>query len=319
MTQSIKLSTNDLPVNQRKEWLHEVICREYANNVEIIPPADNTLFNEMTIYPWKDLRLSTIHSSAITLKRKSHNPSCYNQDTYFAIFLLNGRYHLQQNGKDILLQAGDIALYDATLAHQISCSENFSKLIVSIPRPLLRDRISGIEHYTALRIPGTSGIGAVTTNFIRSALKQIDPLTEQQFSSLSEYCLDLLTLALTSVKPQKFNLSKSHVYTLNRVKTYLDHQLKNSNINPSIIANDVGLSPRYINTLFKKEETSLMRYILHRRLEKCRNDLLDPIHLGDRISDIAFRWGFNDLSHFSRVFKQRYHHSPKDYRQQMTV
>ncbi len=60
-----------------------------------------------------------------------------------------------------------------------------------------------------------------------------------------------------------------------------------------------------------------MRYIRQRRLENCRKDLLDPIQIGARISDIAFRWGFNDLSHFSRVFKQRYDYSPKDYRQKM--
>jgi AraC-like DNA-binding protein len=71
--------------------------------------------------------------------------------------------------------------------------------------------------------------------------------------------------------------------------------------------------------LFKDEETSTMRYIWQRRLENCRNDLLAPINAGDRISDIAFRWGFNDLSHFSRVFKQRHDFSPKDYRQKMTL
>lgn len=105
--QSIKYSTNDLPVNEREEWLHEVICREYAN-VEITPPADGNLFNEMIIYSWKNLRLSSIRSNEITLKRKSHEPNLYSQDAYFAVILLSGNYHLQQNGKDVFLQSGDI-------------------------------------------------------------------------------------------------------------------------------------------------------------------------------------------------------------------
>ncbi|MCF6252108.1 MAG: helix-turn-helix domain-containing protein [Methylococcaceae bacterium] len=91
-----------------------------------------------------------------------------------------------------------------------------------------------------------------------------------------------------------------------------------SNLNPTKISNAIGLSSRYINILLNQEDTSLMRYIWQHRLEKCRNDLLDRIRCGDRISDIAFRWGFNDLSHFSRVFKQKYGHSPKDYRQLMS-
>lgn len=315
--QAIKYSTSDLPVQQRREWLHEIICREYAN-VEIIPPADGSLFNEMIIYPWKNLRLSSIRSNPIKLKRKSHEPNLVCQDAYFLIILLSGNYCLQQNGREVFLQAGDMSLYDATLAHQISCSQKFSKLIVSIPRPLLKDRIAGVEHCTALRIPGNSGIGAITANFIRSTLSQTKQITTDEFSALSENSLDLLTLALASVRPEKFNLSKSRSLTLNQVKDYIEKNLTDSEMNSKLVANNVGLSPRYINLLFKDEETSLMRYIWQRRLENSREDLLDPRHHGERISDIAFRWGFNDLSHFSRVFKQRFDNSPKDYRQKMT-
>ena len=315
--QCIKYSTNDLPINERQEWLHEVICREYAN-VEITPPANGELFNEMIIYPWNNLRLSSIRSNEITLKRKSHEPDSFNQDAYFAVILLSGKYHLQQNGKEVHLKPGDITLYDATLAHQISCAENFSKLIISIPRSNFRDRIAGVEHCTALRIPGNSGIGAIAANFIRSTLSQTNQLTTAEFPSLSKYSLNLLTLALATVRPANFNLSKSRSFTLNRIKAYIEENLSDSDINPTIVANEVGLSARYINRLFKDDETSLMRYICQRRLENCRNDLLDPVHIGDRISDIAFRWGFNNLSHFSRVFKQRYDYSPKDYRHKMT-
>jgi AraC-like DNA-binding protein len=314
--QSIKYSTNDLPANEREEWLHDVICREYAN-VEITPPADGDLFNEMIIYPWNNLRLSSIQSNEITLKRRSQEPNSFSYDAYFAVVLLSGSYCLQQNDKEVFLQPGDIALYDATLAHQIRCPEKFSKLIVSIPRSILRDRIAGIEHYTALRIPGNLGVGAVAANFIRSTLSQANELTSHEFSRMSDCSLDLLTLALSSVRPEKFYLSKSRSLTLYRVKAYIEAHLSDSDINPTLVANDVGLSSRYINTLFKAEETSLMRYIWQRRLEKCRNDLLDPTLSRHRVSDIAFRWGFNDLSHFSRAFKQRYEYSPKDYRQKM--
>lgn len=57
-----------------------------------------------------------------------------------------------------------------------------------------------------------------------------------------------------------------------------------------------------------------MRYVWSRRLENCRNDLLSQSRTGQRVSDIALRWGFNDLSHFSRAFKRSFGHSPRDYR-----
>jgi len=54
------------------------------------------------------------------------------------------------------------------------------------------------------------------------------------------------------------------------------------------------------------------------RLERCRRDLLDPAHAARHISDIAFAWGFNDLAHFSRIFKQRFGASPREWREHPT-
>lgn len=318
MAQGIKLSTDDLPARERPEWLREVIGREYAR-VEITPPADGNLFNEMTIYPWQNLRLSAIRSSAICLERLPREPHLVSQDAYFAVVLLSGGYLLEQNGKTVALQPGDMTLYDATLPHRIHCPQHFSKLIVSIPRPMLRDRIAGIEHCTALRIPGNKGIGSVTANFIRTAARQTDQLNAQEFSALADHSLDLLTLALASVRPANFNVSRSRSIALNRVKAFIERHLADPDLDTAKVAGGVGLSPRYINDLFKDEDTSLIRYIWQRRLENCRKDLLDPIHAGHRLSDIAFRWGFNDLSHFSRAFRQRFGCSPTEYRQQPKI
>ena len=102
MTGCVKLSTDDLPASQRRDWLREVIGREYAN-VEITPPADGRLCNEMTIYAWKELRLSSIRSNAITLERSPHEPNQSSHDAYFAVILLSGKYMLEQNGREVFL------------------------------------------------------------------------------------------------------------------------------------------------------------------------------------------------------------------------
>lgn len=311
--QSVKYSTDDFPVSDRRDWLREVIGQEYAK-VEITPASDGTLFNEMTIYPWDTLRLSVIQSNEITLERLPREPDSISQDVYLAVVHLSGDYRLQQNGKEVRLHPGDMTLYDATLPHRINCSSRFSKLIVSIPRPQLRERIAGIEHCTALRIPGTTGIGAVTSDFVRTTAMQAGLLNALEFAKLSGSAIDLLTLALASVRPAEYTLSRSRSVALNRIKDFIERHLSDPAMNPAIVACGTGMSPRYLNGLFKDEDTSLMRYVWQRRLECCRKDLINPVHAGCRISNIAFRWGFNDLSHFSRAFKQRYGCSAKAYR-----
>lgn len=55
-----------------------------------------------------------------------------------------------------------------------------------------------------------------------------------------------------------------------------------------------------------------MRHVWQHRLEKCCSDMLEPLHKGKRISEIALRWDFNDLSHFSREFRQRFGCAPRE-------
>jgi AraC-like DNA-binding protein len=68
--------------------------------------------------------------------------------------------------------------------------------------------------------------------------------------------------------------------------------------------------------LLAEENWSLERYLNERRLERCRSALEDAAQSHRSIGEIAFKWGFSDLSHFGRRFKARYGLSPSDYRRQ---
>ena len=122
------------------------------------------------------------------------------------------------------------------------------------------------------------------------------------------------TLAAASVRPAAFALSKSRAATLARVKALIEQRLSDFALDTAMIARSAGLSPRYLNSLFGEEGTSLMRYVWRRRLEHCARNLTDPRRAGERIAEIAFRWGFSDASHFSRAFRQQFGCAPGDFR-----
>lgn len=310
----IKFSTHAILPSERYDWLREVICREYTH-VEITSPAHRDLSQDLTIYPWGNLQLSLIQSSAISLERLPREPHLNSQDAYFAVLLLSGGYRLEQNEREVLLQPGDMTLYDATRPHRAHCHGELSKLVyLSIPRSVLRDKVAGIDRCTALRIPGVQGIGFVAANLLRSSATHADQLQAHEFSTLSDHALDLLALAITSVRPVDINLSRSRSASINGIKTFIGQNLRNVDLDTYMISRHAGLSARYINGLFGDEGTSPMRYVWKCRLENCRKDMLSPAHAGQRLSDIAFRWGFNDAAHFSRAFKQRFGCSPGEFR-----
>ena len=53
---------------------------------------------------------------------------------------------------------------------------------------------------------------------------------------------------------------------------------------------------------------------MSRRLARCRRALEDPSQAHRTVSEIAYGWGFSDMTHFGRKFKAAYGLLPRDYR-----
>ena len=302
-------STQDRPPSERRDWWREVICRHYTQ-VEIVSNLAADYSAETRILPLPDMQLSSVRSEAISIVKQVISPEREDQDAYFAVLLLSGAYRLRQDGREVALQPGDMAIYDATRQHRLDCfGDDFSKLIFAIPRRMLQNRFATVERCTAVRMAGNTGIGAIVSNFLRTSAHQIEGLPADELVKISHATIDMLLWNLNTIKPGR-PLSPSREQALIRVKAYIEQQLRDSQLDAAMIAGKVGLSPRYINSLFATEDTSLMRYVLQRRLECCHRELSLAGQNG-RVSDLAFRWGFNDLSHFSRAFKQRYGITPR--------
>lgn len=103
------------------------------------------------------------------------------------------------------------------------------------------------------------------------------------------------------------------------LKAAIESRLHDPNLKPVTAAAAAGISVRYANALMTQERTGLEGYIIARRLERCRRALDDPAQARRTIGDIAFSWGFSDLSHFGRRFKAEYGCAPGEYRKQRTA
>ena len=109
-----RLCTDDQPHSHRLDWLKEVIGREYAN-VDVNPFNDEPVFNEMAIYPWQNgVRLSPIKSHSLQIERLSREPTDISQDCYFAVLITEGKYKLEQDGREVFLEKGDMMQHNGT-------------------------------------------------------------------------------------------------------------------------------------------------------------------------------------------------------------
>jgi AraC-like DNA-binding protein len=80
------------------------------------------------------------------------------------------------------------------------------------------------------------------------------------------------------------------------------------------VAAHFGISLRTVHLRFELTGQTFRRWLLEQRLDACRAALRDTRQREANISEIAFRWGFNDLSYFNKAFRARFSTTPRAWR-----
>ena len=93
----------------------------------------------------------------------------------------------------------------------------------------------------------------------------------------------------------------------------LIHQRSNEELSLEKVARECGFSKYYFSRIFKKYTGKTFKtYLIDLRINKAK-DLLLNSELP--ISQICYEIGFNDLSHFNRIFKKKVGCSPSEFRE----
>jgi AraC-like DNA-binding protein len=312
----LHLSTRDLRPHERVDYWREMVCRRFAE-VQIASRLGADFFGEMQAHQYASLRLTSVSAKAQAVTRVGRDARSESEDCYFAVLLLAGSEFIAQDGREARLLAGDMAIYDGARPHRLIFPEDFSKLILQVPRQALEGRVGRMRHATARVIEARQGVGALASGFLRSVASSTPQLSVSQREHLSGQIVELLALAIGGAVTPELCTAGNRIQSLARVKRFIELHLGDCELDSTMVAAGAGLSPRYVNQLFEEEGTSLMRYVLRRRLERCHAELLAPQAL--RSYDVALRWGFNDPSHFSRAFRKQFGTTPRALRRQMST
>lgn len=118
---------------------------------------------------------------------------------------------------------------------------------------------------------------------------------------------------------QEFIQEEGQIGSDNRVVSLVIDIIKqdygNSTLSVALIAERIGISAAYLSSLFKMEMgENLAKYISRYRIEKAR-ELLDTTNM--KISDIAERVGYFNVSYFISLFHVNVGCSPSKYREKI--
>jgi AraC-like DNA-binding protein len=96
---------------------------------------------------------------------------------------------------------------------------------------------------------------------------------------------------------------------------YINDHLGETSLSPETIAAAHFVSTRHLHNIFLEAGVTVAQWIKQRRLQECRRDLADPLMAAVPVSTIATKWGLEDPGYFSRIFRESFGASPRQWRQ----
>ena len=103
-------------------------------------------------------------------------------------------------------------------------------------------------------------------------------------------------------------------YYVNQCEIYVTKWYSNPNFSYQMLAEEVGITPYYLGTIFKTEKgESIREYVNGIRLERACELLYETDFT---VKSIAERVGFISCNHFFMSFKKKYGMTPQKYRMQ---
>lgn len=233
---------------------------------------------------------------------------------YKLSLMLSGTGLLIQDDREATLQPGDLAVYDTNRPYSLVFDDDFRTMVVMFPKHLIDLPRELVAQLTAVRFDGRSGVGGIIVPFLAQLVGNLDQLSGPTGTRLAHSALDLVTTLFADELDARTESIDPHRALMQRIRMYIDANLASTDLGPTQIAAAHFISTRHLQGLFQEQSTTVSAWIRTRRLERCRRDLVDPLHADQSVASIASRWGFVDAAHFSRVFKAAYAESPSDVR-----
>ncbi|MFC6791858.1 helix-turn-helix domain-containing protein [Methylobacterium komagatae] len=307
-------STDHVHPRDRFDFWHDVARKDVADHAST-PRCRQTFRAQLRSGSIGAIGLVLFENSEMSVSHTRHHITHADTDELFVCRQFAGSVSLEQDGREVLLGAGDITLIDPRLQYQGRFSDDSELLVLKIPRQLMEARLGQTRELTARAVKPLGGENRLLSASLAMLPFQTDGLSPAAEALMEPHILDLITLSFNGTR-EETGVHTSSARALVRVslRAAVEARLADRTLDVGTVARAAGVSVRYANEVLAEESTSIAQLIQARRLARCRQALEDPLQAGRTVSEIAYGWGFSDMTHFGRRFKAAYGVLPSEYR-----
>jgi AraC-like DNA-binding protein len=302
-------STDAIREHERFSYWREALCQSMFNlTIEAAPQGFSARIASRSSGIF---RFATSEASGYKVVRNRRDIDSGSSDHYSVFVQVRGSSVITQQGQSLAYNPSDVCISDGRFPFHADLPGDGRRALAVIPREMVDRRAPWLRHQPLHKL-------AAASPFVDLAKRHLLQLTAPE-STLSEGATGLLVenlcnlLALASANEVPTNRLQPELQ-MEAMLSYCRQNLHDPELTPQRVADRFGISIRTLHLRFSQIGETFGRWILENRLEACGAALRDENQRGLNISDIAYRWGFNDLSHFNKVFRARFGQTPREWR-----
>lgn len=226
-----------------------------------------------------------------------------------------GTATISQDGREVLLAPGAMAIYDIDRPYTIALDGDWRCSVIAFPRSAFVASKHFIDAVICRATSVTRGPGSVLAPLVASAVNGDAACGAAAGGSASDVLmghasLDLLRAALAAER-----LPDRQDAVVLTIDAYIRRHLADVRLSHSSVATAHHMSERTLHRLFEASGQSVTELIRTYRLDGVMADLRSASSASDTINQVAARWGLHDMPHLTRAFRARFGMTPSQARQ----
>jgi AraC-like DNA-binding protein len=277
---------------------------------EIEPLGDQPLRIDATLRSLPNFAMASGLRSPMRVHRSAE---LIDNDDLHLVVIAQGTGELRQQGRVATISAGEAVLTDNGTPAIFVMPTQSHTITYRFSRDLLRHRIANLDDIVARPFPSDHQVLRLLIGYAGVLGEQSALSTAELRSAVSGHMHDLAALLFSAgaAAPLADGLRAAR---LKAMKDDIFRRLADSSLSVGEIARSQQISERYIRQLFADDGTTFTDFVRDARLARAHRILTDVSEPHRPINAIAYECGFNDLSYFNRVFRQRYGMTPSEAR-----
>ena len=233
---------------------------------------------------------------------------------YAACVHLEGEARITRRGETIALQRGDIFITDSRHEFTLDLERPWRHLLITLPTHWLDSRVARPE-----LLPGAvlrdHPLARLWASHLAAGFTLAGELSSTAATLFARHSVDLLAQLLDESHRDQPHAVRCMARRDVPQRLPGDRpQIRRPGSDAGQIARDIGVSSRTLARVFAANNETVMRRVFDERVRQAARLLASPESAHRSVTDIAFACGFNDVSHFGRMFAGKMHMTPSQWR-----